>query len=177
MNIAVPQKIVAESRDAVAEAAADHRVRIGHVVSVSGSHAVAVLERSEDGPGREKDPRIQVGGVVRIQVPGSAVVGLISAISAPMPEMAGKKYDIGLIEINLTGEIRVGEGERKLVFQRGVTGLPSLGDPVLLADSQDLNCIFAPTGVHSIKIGTLYQDSAVQARLMTDDPARGSPAR
>ncbi len=172
MNIAVPQKVVAESRDAVAEAPAEHRVRIGHVVSVSGSHAVAVLERSEDGPGREKDPRIQVGGVVRIQVPGSAVVGLISAISAPMPEMAGKKYDIGLIEINLTGEIRIGEGERKLVFQRGVTGLPSLGDPVLMADSQDLNCIFAPTGVHSIKIGTLYQDSAVQARLMTDDLVR-----
>ncbi|HZZ89506.1 MAG TPA: DUF87 domain-containing protein, partial [Caulobacteraceae bacterium] len=147
-------------------------VRIGHVVSVSGSHAVAVLERQSETPSRDKDPRIQVGGVVRIQVPGSAVVGLISAISAPMPEMSGKAYDIGLIEINLSGEIPIVEDARQQAFRRGVTCLPSLGDPVLLADRHDLSCIFAPQGANSIKIGTLYQDAAVPARLMTDDLLR-----
>ena len=130
-----------------------------------------MLERGDDEASREKDPRIQVGGVVRIEVPGSAVVGLISAISAPMPEMAGKKYDIGLIEINLTGELGV-EADGALLFHRGVTGLPSLGDPVLIANRDDLNCIFAPTARNSIKIGTLYQDSAVPARLMIDDLLR-----
>ena len=150
--------------------AAEARVRIGHIVSVSGSHAVGVLERAADAELRDKDPRVQVGGVVRIQVPGSAVVGLISAISAPMPEMGGQKHDIGLIEINLTGEIDDAGG--KAVFRRGVTCLPSLGDPVLMADREDLNCIFAPPGTHSIEIGTLYQDDAVPARLMTDDLLR-----
>jgi hypothetical protein len=151
---------------------ADEKVRIGHVVSVSGSHAVAVLERTEEANLRDKDPRIQVGGVVRIQIPGSAVIGLISAISAPMPEMAGKKYDIGLIEINLTGEICPVDDERGQVFRRGVTCLPSLGDAVLMADRHDLESIFAPSGMHSIKIGTLYQDAGVPARLMTDDLLR-----
>jgi hypothetical protein len=149
----------------------EHRVRIGHVVSVSGSNAVAVLERAPDAGDRDKDPRVQVGGVVRIEVPGAAVVGLISAISAPMPELAGKSYDIGLIEINLTGEIDTDE-EGQLSFRRGVTHLPSLGDAVRLTDRDDLNSIFAPIGKKSMKIGTLYQDSAVPARLMIDDLLR-----
>ncbi len=152
--------------------AAEQPVRVGHVVSVSGSHAIAVLERSDDADLREKDPRIQVGGVVRIHVPGSIVVGLISAVSAPMPELGGRKYEIGLIEINLTGEICVVDESRKPVFQRGVTCLPSLGDPVFIATGQDLNSIFVPNGPHSINIGTLYQDSTVPARLLTDDLLR-----
>jgi DNA helicase HerA-like ATPase len=171
-QVAIDRAFAAAPADEQFPAPAEERVRIGHVVSVSGSHAVAVLERSDDASGRDKDPRIQVGGVVRIQIPGSAVVGLISAISAPMPEMAGKKYDIGLIEINLTGEICVVDEPDKLLFRRGVTCLPSLGDAVLIADRHDLNCIFAPTGTHSIKIGSLYQDSAVPARLLTDDLLR-----
>lgn len=150
----------------------EQRVRIGHIVSVSGAHAIAVLERSDDAASREKDPRIQVGGVVRIQIPGSAVIGLISAISAPMPEMAGKQYDVGLIEVTLTGEITMDEVTHKPVFSRGVTTLPSLGDPVLTADRIDLKYIFAPLGHHSIKIGSLYQDAAVPARLMTDELLR-----
>jgi len=156
-----------DASDGFATAPASDRVRIGHVVSVSGSHAVAVLERSDDALARAKDPRVQVGAVVRIQVPGAAVVGLISAISAPMPEMGGKTYDIGLIEINLTGQITV-EGDGP-VFRRGVATLPSLGDPVALSDRDDLACIFAPKARRSIRIGTLYQDSAVPARLMVDE--------
>ncbi|HEY3800498.1 MAG TPA: ATP-binding protein [Caulobacteraceae bacterium] len=151
--------------------AAAGRVRIGHVVSVSGSRAVAVLERSSDEAMRDADPRVQVGGVVRIQTPASAVVGLIAAVSAPMPEMGGTRHDIGLIEINLTGEIQaVADGG--LRFRHGVTALPSLADPVSLANRDDLGCIFAPPRTNSIQIGTLYQDPAVPARLLTDDLLR-----
>jgi hypothetical protein len=151
--------------------AAAGRVRIGHVVSVSGSRAVAVLERSSDEAMRDADPRVQVGGVVRIQTPASAVVGLIAAVSAPMPEMGGTRHDIGLIEINLTGEIQdLADGG--LRFRHGVTALPSLADPVSIANRDDLNCIFAPPRTNSIQIGTLYQDPAVPARLLTDDLLR-----
>jgi DNA helicase HerA-like ATPase len=158
-------------REAIPGLSHDFRVRIGHIVSVSGSNAVAVLERAAEAGDRDKDPRIQVGGVVRIETPGAAVVGLISAISAPMPELAGKSYDIGLIEINLTGEIDT-DDEGELLFRRGVTRLPSLGDAVRLTDRDDLNCVFAPVSKKSVKIGALYQDSAVPARLMIDDLLR-----
>jgi len=147
-------------------------VRIGHIVSVSGSHAIAMLERSETIEQRAHDPRIEVGGVVRIQVPGSAVVGLISAISAPLPEMDGKKNDIGLIEINLTGEIRIADATRRGVFRRGVSSLPSLGDPVAVASKTDLACIFAPPSLNSITIGSLYQDPEIPARLLADELLR-----
>ncbi len=147
-------------------------IRIGHIVSVAGSHAIAMLERSKDVEQRASDPRIQVGGVVRIQIPGSAVVGLISAISAPLPEIDGKKDDIGLIEINLTGEICITDASRRGVFRRGVTALPSLGDPVVMADQNDLACIFAPPSQNSITIGSLYQDPAVPARLLADELLR-----
>ena len=144
-------------------------VRVAHIVSVSGSHAVAVLERTEDIKLREKDPRIQIGAVVQIQTPNCAVIGLISAISAPMPEMSGKREDIGLVEINLTGEIFLSPSSRRLEFRRGVSSLPSLGDPVMLADRHDLTRVFAPRGVSSIKVGSLYQDPGVPARLIIDD--------
>ena len=151
---------------------AENFVRIGHIVSVSGSHAIAMLERSENIEQRTHDPRIEVGGVVRIQVPGSAVVGLISAISAPLPEIDGKKNDIGLIEINLTGEICIADATRRGVFRRGVSALPSLGDPVAIADKNDLACIFAPPSLNSITIGSLYQDPEIPARLLADELLR-----
>jgi uncharacterized protein len=148
---------------------AEAPVRIGHIVSVSGSHAVAFLERATDPAMREKDPRIQIGAIVKITTPASAVVGQVSAISAPMPEFDNKKEEIGLIEINLAGEICVDDESRRLVFRRGVPSPPSLGDPVYLADRHDLTRLYAPPGVASIKVGTVVQDSSVAARLLTDD--------
>jgi DNA helicase HerA-like ATPase len=148
---------------------AETPVRIAHVVSVSGSHAVAILERSAEAALRDKDPRVQIGAVVQIRTPGAAVIGLVSSITAPMPEMYGKKEDIGLIEINLAGEIVLSEATGRLTFRRGVSSLPSLGDTIFLAGRHDLTRIYAPPNVASIKIGTLFQDSGVPARLLTDD--------
>lgn len=139
-------------------------VRVAHIVSVSGSHAVGILERA----GADSDPRIQIGAVVQVRTPTAAVIGLVSAISAPIPSGDGKKDDIGLIEINLCGEI-VADAGRRLKFRRGVCGLPSLGDPILLADRHDLTRIYAPRAIASIKVGTLFQDEAVPARLLTDE--------
>ncbi len=77
---------------------AEQPVRIAHVVSVSGSHAVAILERSSEPALRAKDPRIQIGSVVKILTPGASVIGLVSSVSSPMPDIDGKKDEIGLIE-------------------------------------------------------------------------------
>ena len=148
---------------------AEQPVRIAHVVSVSGSHAVAILERSTDAAGQAKDPRIQIGAVVKILTPGASVAGLVSSISSPMPDIDGKKDEVGLVEINLAGETKIDDGSRRLSFRRGVSSLPSLGDPVYLADKHDLTRIYAPPAMASIKIGTLFQNSAVPARLLIDD--------
>jgi DNA helicase HerA-like ATPase len=144
-------------------------VRIGHIVSVAGAHAVAVLERSPDAGARDSDPRVQIGAVVQILTPQTAVMGLVTAVTAPMPAVAGKKEDMALAEINLVGETYLNEKTRRLAFRRGVGSLPAIGDGVMLADRHDLTRIYAPPTVASIKVGTLYQDPAVPARLLTDD--------
>ena len=54
---------------------------------------------------------------------------------------------------------------RRLTFRRGVSSLPSIGDPVLFADRHDLTRVYAPPAAASIKVGSLFQDPSVPARL------------
>jgi len=143
-------------------------VQIAHVVSVAGSHCIAVLEHRIKGAVASKDPRVQIGALVKIVTPASAVMGLVSAMTAPMPNADGYE-EMGLIEINLAGETAIDDNSKRLTFKRGVTQLPSIGDPVLFADRHDLTRVYAPPGVASVKVGTLFQDPSVPARLLTDD--------
>jgi DNA helicase HerA-like ATPase len=141
---------------------------IGHIVSVAGAQAIAVLERSQ-GEENTGDPRVQIGAVVQIHTPGIAVMGLITAVTAPMPTAGGKKEGIALAELNLVGETFLHPESKRLTFRRGVGSLPCIGDTVMLADRHDLTRIYAPPTVASIKVGTLYQDPGVPARLLTDE--------
>ena len=140
-------------------------VRLAHIVSVSGSHAVAVLERQD---GVANAARVQIGALVKVATPTSAALGVITAVSAPMPAAEGEPQSAGLIEINLAGEV-AHDNNRRLVFRRGVSSLPTLGDAVLLADKHDLTRVYAPPQAASIKIGSLFQEDSVPARLLVDD--------
>jgi DNA helicase HerA-like ATPase len=141
-------------------------IRLAHIVSVSGSHAVAMLERQD--AIANADSRVQIGALVKIVTPVSAVMGIVSAISAPMPSTEAEPVPLGLVEINLMGEVVMDAG-RRLTFRRGVSALPSLGDGVLLADKHDLTRVYAPPQAASIKVGSLFQDNSVPARLLIDD--------
>ncbi|MDB5740818.1 MAG: hypothetical protein JWP16_1858, partial [Alphaproteobacteria bacterium] len=140
-------------------------IRLAHIVSVSGSHAVAVLERQD---ALANDARVQIGALIKVVTPTSAAMGVITAISAPMPAAEGEPQAAGLIELNLAGEV-VPDHHRRLTFRRGISSLPTLGDAVLLADKHDLTRVYAPPQAASIKIGTLFQESSVPARLLVDD--------
>jgi hypothetical protein len=143
-------------------------VQIAHVVSVAGSHCIAVLEHHAQGNVAAKDPRVQIGALVKVVTPTSSVMGLVSAMTAPMPNTDGQE-ETGLIEINLAGEVAIDDTSRRLTFKRGVTQLPSIGDAVLFADRHDLTRVYAPPAIASVKVGTLFQDPSVPARLLTDD--------
>lgn len=140
-------------------------IRLAHIVSVSGSHAVAVLERQDM---IANEARVQIGALIKIVTPTGAVMGIINAITAPMPAAEGEPQSQGLIEINLAGEVRP-DHSRRLTFYRGVSSLPTLGDAVLLADKHDLTRVYAPPQAASIKIGSLFQDASVPAKLLVDD--------
>jgi DNA helicase HerA-like ATPase len=66
------------------------------------------------------------------------------------------------------GEVVMDAG-RRLTFRRGVSAQPTLGDGVLLADKHDLTRVYAPPQAASIRIGSLFQDNSVPARLLIDD--------
>lgn len=142
---------------------------IGHIVSVSGPRAVAVLARGiQSGPG-PVPPRVQIGALLKIATPASSVMTLVTAVTTPMPASDEQKDELALVELNLVGEIVPSGPEREPAFRFGVTSPPTIGDPLLLADRTDLTRVFAPSGVATVQIGALYQDAAVPARLRVDD--------
>lgn len=141
--------------------------RIAHIVSVSGSQAIAVLER--DATAAPNQPRVEIGQLVKVPTQASTVVGLVSAVSSPAPTSGTGMEDLRLIEINLAGEVVSDPRDDRLTFRRGVMHLPTLGDPVLLADRHDLTRVYTQPNVATIEVGTLFQDAAVPAHFIVDD--------
>jgi hypothetical protein len=148
---------------------AEPLVRIGHIVSVSAAHAIAVLENADAQTAGPAASRIVIGAVVQILTPSCPVLGLVTAITGPLPAAPGEKETVALVEINLVGETSVHEKSKRLTFRRGVHSLPTIGDAVFLADRHDLTRIYAPPHLASVKVGTLFQDPKVPAKLLTDD--------
>lgn len=141
--------------------------RIAHIVSVSGSQAIAVLEK--DGGADAGFHRVEIGQLVKIPTPETAVIGLVSAVSAPAPASGGGAEDIRLVELNLAGEVVEDAASRRLTFRRGVSHLPAIGDAVLLADRHDLTRVYTQPNVATVEVGALYQDPDVPARFIVDD--------
>ncbi|HEX3429894.1 MAG TPA: DUF87 domain-containing protein [Rhizomicrobium sp.] len=139
---------------------------IGHVVHVSGSRAIAVLNSPVLPAANRQAPRVQIGALLKISTPTSDVMGLVTGVSTPMPGAEAPSEEIALVELELVGEITQKDGTR---FRVGVSNPPTLGDPLMSADHDDLARVFAPEKVATIEIGNLYQDPSIAARLKVDD--------
>jgi hypothetical protein len=165
---AVAQVLSKESPDKAAPLA-KAQTRFGHIVSVSGSQAVAALEVFHQFPGTEGLKRIEIGALVKIPTPASSVVGIVSALSSPMPVGPSDDKEIRLVELSLAGEILTDERSGALTFRRGVSNSPALGDAVAYASREELACVYIQPSASTIDIGTLFQDSTVPARLLVDE--------
>ena len=140
----------------------------GHIVSVSGSQAVATLASSPLDSELGIANRIELGVLVKIATDQSCVVGIVSAMSSPMPVAIGDDQEIRLVELILAGEILIDpSGNRR--FRRGISNSPALGDPVEQASRDDLACVYHQPHKPTIEIGKLFQDSSVPARLIVDE--------
>jgi DNA helicase HerA-like ATPase len=140
--------------------------RFAHIVSVSGCQAVAVLDAGSDG---YADTRVEIGSLVKIPTPFSTVVGMVSGVSAPVPDGPGAGEGLRLAELNLAGEIAVDPRDGKLRFRRGVANFPTMRDAVYFADRHDLTHVYVPPGSEAIEVGALYQDPTVPACLLIDE--------
>ena len=142
--------------------------RIAHIVSVSGSQAVAVIEHDANSH-RDDKYRVEIGHLLKIVTPHSWVIGIVSSVSTPVPEVASMDDEIGVIELTLVGEIVSDLDSGRLGFTRGVATLPTLGDAVQIADKHDLTRVYTQPNIGTIDVGTLYQNKSVPARLIVDD--------
>jgi DNA helicase HerA-like ATPase len=156
----------AELRLTEASANLPQSSRFAHIVSVSGCQAVAVLEARGDD---DRETRVEIGSLVKIPTPFSTVIGMVSGVSAPVPDSASNGDELRLVELNLAGEIFVNAVDGNLRFRRGVANFPAMRDAVYFADRHDLAHVYVPPGASSVEIGTLYQDTTVPACLMIDE--------
>src|ERR1700761_3202881 len=148
------------------EVAVRAQTRMARIVSVSGAQAVAVVDQ---GARESGDGRIEIGALMKVVTPRTTVMGLISAVTTPMPEdKATQTTDIELVELNLAGEITT-DDMGKRTFRRGVTSVPSVGYPCYLAQWDDLRTVYSSPGRATMDVGTLFQDSRVPARLLIDE--------
>ena len=141
--------------------------KIGSVVSVTGSHALILLDRDSKDEGRELRP--QLGAIMSIDAGDSVVLGLVSAMSVPSPSHDDPSQSIRLVEIELIGEFSKPTINAPARFNRGVSVYPSLGDSVHIATRDELTALFSINGVSSVRIGVVKQDQDIPATVNVDE--------
>ena len=139
---------------------------IGHVVSVTGSQAVVMLDRETNGPGAK---RAELGAILKLETPTSIILGLVSALSIPVPAQRDGEAEVRVAELELVGQLTRNADGSIGSFLRGVTGYPTLGDPVDVATAEELRCAYLWTDTQAVSIGTLTQDRTIPAMVQVDE--------
>jgi DNA helicase HerA-like ATPase len=140
---------------------------VGTVVSVTGSHALVMLD--EDKPGEDRAARPQLGAIMSVDAGASIVLGLVSAMSVPAPSLDSATAAIRIVEIELIGEFTKPTINAPSRFRRGVSSYPTLGDIVHVATHDELAALFVVDGGASVRIGAVKQDVQIPATVNVDE--------
>jgi hypothetical protein len=143
-------------------------LRLGRIVAVSASQAVALLEKPNGPAGLAGPLALQMGALVKMHTRISIVYGMVTGLRVPLPSLEPSDKDLKLVELELVGEIRETEGVSGS-FQRGVSAYPPLDEPVFFASAADLAQVYARPKVVTGRIGTIHQDNAVPAYILMDE--------
>ena|SRR5579862_1304116 len=154
-----------ESQLATVDLSADpQHGRFGRIVSTTGASLVVLLnERSPATQG------LQLGALVKVELPNSNVYGLISELRIPQPVPGDPAKELRLCDIDLLGEASWSEATGRGTFRRGVSRLPSLDDVVSLADDGDARTVYALPGHETIRVGAIHQNPDVPAQVSVDE--------
>lgn len=164
----------------------DQDTRVGRVVSVSGSQLVmlhdnpaanGIVSEPPKGPANAdaKAPAnghtsLQIGSLLKMQTPSTIVFGMVSGLSIPVPATDNTQdQEMKIVELELLGETAKGVANGHAVFQRGVSMFPALGDSVFATTQDDLALVYACPDASTFKVGTIHQDQAIPAYVVTDD--------
>jgi hypothetical protein len=141
-------------------------LRIGRIIAVSASQAVALLERSEDSAGSDRAWPVEMGALVKMHTRVSTVYGMVSGMRVPLPNLAPSDQELKVVEIELAGETMFEANGDPGPFRRGVSAHPALDEPVYLASPADLALVYARPASRRRGSGA-SQDNAVPAYILT----------
>lgn len=144
----------------------DRRI-LGYVVQCDGARAVlAAFADSNEG---NVASRWTVGKLISINLGSVRTVGLVYEVGKPGRGWNFEEQNDIEVSVELVGEVRDGENGAKPTFDRGITQYPHIGAIAHRIRSRDLQAVYDLAGRHSVTIGTLSQDSTIDANIAIDD--------
>jgi len=143
----------------------DQRV-LGYVVQCDGARAV--LAAFADNDAANVAGRWTVGKLISINLGPVRTVGLVYAVGKPDRGWDFKDQNQIEVSVELVGEVRDNDG-RTPTFDRGITQYPHIGAIAHRIRSRDLKAVYDLAGRHSVTIGSLSQDTSIDANIAIDD--------
>lgn len=132
----------------------------GRVISVRGSRATLGLAVVPE----EQTP-VTVGSFVGIRRHRRKIICMITEVSrGPAPGLEGTGFG-ATAEVDLLGELVEEDPTGADRFRRGVRSHPAIGDAAEPICGAELMAIFAASGPHRMRIGSLHQDEDVPILL------------
>ncbi|MBZ9797936.1 ATP-binding protein [Mesorhizobium sp. ES1-4] len=145
----------------------DRRI-LGNVVQCDGARAT-ISAYADDVDGAVTG-LWTVGKMISINLGVTRTVGLVYAIGKSDRAWSNEGQNAIEVSIELIGEVRDGaEPGAKPIFDRGITAYPHIGAVAHRIRSRDLQAVYDLAGRHSITIGSLAQDEAIDAHIAIDD--------
>ncbi len=141
---------------------------IGHIVSVTGSKAIVLLDCPKDERVRLSE-RPEMGTLLAIETENTVVLAIISALDAPVPAQRDGDVEIWIAQLGLVGELWRDKNGQAVTFARGVTCYPMLGDRARVASKAELEASFCGEPNRSVRIGCIRQDSSIPAMVCVDE--------
>ena len=108
-----------------------------------------------------------VGQLVSIKVDQNRVIGLAYKVDMPEATWNENSNQQLMVHLELLGEIAV-NGPDDVRFSTGIAGYPKMGCEASRVSTEDLATIYDNQGSSVIKIGSLTQDSSVDAKIDLD---------
>ena len=133
--------------------------QIGMVVTVSGFKLSCLLFSD----GESGYAAAQIGALIKVATASSAAYGFVASLGFER----GAEAPAAIAEIDLLGEQTARDGSPS--FARGISIYPTLGAPVFAATAEDIALIYAKPNTWTLAIGTLHQDEARPAFLLSQE--------
>jgi hypothetical protein len=135
---------------------------LGRTITVSGSKAAIGL--LTPGQNTTDAARVTIGTFLGVHTPNSLIIGAITEIKFEAARASQQQDFHAIAHLDLLGEIKP-DKSGKPRFHRGLTEYPTIGDPVMQVSHDELLLIYDSSGASTITIGSLQQDSSIDAYI------------